>query len=319
MNEKDLIAKLNNAKNLSPDKEWLTSNRALFLTQIANSGADKLSVWQVFYINFKSFAKASSQPVFASFVFLLVLVASSIFGHKLFSEAKPNDTLYVARVISEKAKLNTVLDANARDKMAVKFATRHAEDISELLANPEFNTEENKDRIEKLNEDFNKEIETVKSRIAKLEINQETATEVRVENENKNNEEENSQDNGSEVDLDASEEISVSIASDDDLKAENGIELSIKEESNNNEDEGIVTLEGDVALETTSTNEVVEDSRDNISQGSSTEEIAGALLEEVKNDKKIDAKLIEEVKILFEAKKYSEAIEKLNQLNNLIQ
>ncbi|MDI3496596.1 MAG: hypothetical protein PWQ35_617 [Patescibacteria group bacterium] len=313
MNQKDLITKLNNAKHLSPDKEWLTSNRALFLTQIANSGANKLSVWQIFCINFRSLAKASSQPVFASVIFLFVLLASSVFSHQIFSEAKPNDTLYIARVISEKAKLNTVFDNTERDKMAVKFATRHAEDISELLANPEFNTEENKEEVDKLSDDFNKEIETVKNKIAKLQSNEEEKkVDVGSDNYGNNNKEEKGE---SEATTSSSlEEEIITIASDN-LITEKGIQLEIKAEA---EESSLVTLEPTVALENTSTGAVkVEEEIDN--QGSTTEEIAGALLEEAENDKKIDEKLIEEIKMLFQAKQYNEAIEKLYQINNLIE
>ncbi|MDD2354389.1 MAG: hypothetical protein PHX76_03390 [Patescibacteria group bacterium] len=312
MNEKDLIAKLNNGKHLSPDKEWLTSNRELFLTQIANSGAEKLSMWQIFSINLRCFAKASSQPVFASLLFLFILIASSVFSHKIFSEAKPNDTLYVARVISEKAKLNTVLDNTQRDKMAAKFAARHAEDISALLANPEFNTEENKEKVDKLSDDFNKEIETVKNKIAKLNSDEEKNRVVADDDEGEDNKEE--EEGNSEIASTTSEEEVITIASDK-LVADKGIELDIKEET---EEDSLVTLEGDTALETIITNEVLEDDHNNISQGSSTEEIAGALLEEVENGKNIDEKLIEEVKTLFKAQKYSEAIEKLYQINNML-
>lgn len=311
MNEKDLIAKLNNGKHLSPDKEWLTSNRELFLTQIANSGAEKLSMWQIFSINLRCFAKASSQPVFASLLFLFILIASSVFSHKIFSEAKPNDTLYVARVISEKAKLNTVLDNTQRDKMAAKFATRHAEDISALLANPEFNTEENKEKVDKLSDDFNKEIETVKNKIAKLNSDEEKNRVAAENNESENNKEEEG-GNGEAVSTTSEEEV-ITIASDK-LVADKGIELDIKEET---EEDSFVTLENPLSLENNSASEVA-DKDESVSQGSSTEEIAGALLEEVENGKNIDEKLIEEVKTLFKAQKYSEAIEKLYQINNML-
>lgn len=168
MTNKNLIAKLNNLKTVNPEAEWLTSNRDLFLAQISNSGAEKLTAWEVFVINFRSFAKASSQPAFTLAVFFLLLVSSSIFGHKLFSQAKPNDSLYIARVISEKAKLNTVMDTKARDKMAVQFATNHAKDISAVLADPEFNTEDNQAQVAKLSENFNKEMDTVKVKMEKL-------------------------------------------------------------------------------------------------------------------------------------------------------
>ncbi|MFA6514244.1 MAG: hypothetical protein WCT50_03100 [Patescibacteria group bacterium] len=168
MQQKDLISKLNSLKNISPDSAWIKSNRELFLAQISNSGASELSAWQIFFINFKSVIKASSQPAFALTTFMVVLVASSIFSHKIFSQAKPNDSLYIARIISEKAKLNTVLDFQERNKMAVKFAADHAKDITTVLSDPSFNNEENKDQVAKLNDSFNEEMDTIKNRMVSL-------------------------------------------------------------------------------------------------------------------------------------------------------
>lgn len=182
MTEKDLVSKLNKLQATKPDQAWMASNRELFLSQISNSGADKLSAWKLFVINFKSFSQASSQPVFALGIFLVVLVSSTVFSHKLFSQAKPNDSLYIARIISEKVKLNTVFNSEARDKMEAQFAADHAKDISAVLADPNFNKEENQDQIAKLNDSFNKEIDTVKSKMNNLAARKaqdkaETATE----------------------------------------------------------------------------------------------------------------------------------------------
>ncbi|MFZ4631756.1 MAG: hypothetical protein ACOYL8_00945 [Patescibacteria group bacterium] len=168
MTDKDLIAKLNSLKNINPDSNWMTSNRDLLLSQISNSGARDLSAWQSFVINLSSFAKAASQPVYALGVFVFVLVTGSLFSHQVFGGAKPNDSLYIARIISEKAKLNTMFNSDERNKLAVQFATDHAKDISNVLADPKFNTEENKDQVAKLNESFDKEIDTVKSKISYL-------------------------------------------------------------------------------------------------------------------------------------------------------
>ncbi len=168
MTDKDLIAKLNSLKNVSPDHNWLSQNRELLVSQISNSGARELPTWKVFIINFNSFAKAASRPAYALGAFVLILITGSLFSHQVFSSAKPNDSLYIARIISEKAKLNTMFNSEERNKLAVQFATEHAQDISAVLADPQFNNDSNKDQIAKLNESFNKEIDTVKTRISYL-------------------------------------------------------------------------------------------------------------------------------------------------------
>ncbi len=286
MTNKDLISKLNSLKNVSPDSSWLASNRELFLAQISNSGADKLSGGQVFFINLKSFLKASSQPVFALGVFMLVLVASSIFGHKLFSQAKPNDSLYIARIISEKAKLNTLLNPVEKNKLAVKFATNHAQDISVVLSDPAFNNEENKDQVAKLNDSFNKEIETVKKIVnsgAAKTLKTEVADNVQVE---------------------MSDEA-ISIAAEH--KAEQGIQ--IKEAESNSAPSPRATIATGVAVK--------EEVKATTTEATTTETKVEA---EVSIDAKINEadKIIDEAKESFNNKDYHSVIDKLNEVTEII-
>jgi hypothetical protein len=284
MTDKDLISKLSSLKNVSPDSSWLASNRELFLAQISNSGADKLSGGQVFFINLKSFLKASSQPVFALGVFMFILISSSIFGHKLFSQAKPNDSLYIARIISEKAKLNMVFNPEAKNKLAVSFATNHARDISEVLSDPSFNNEENKDQVAKLNDSFNEEIDNVKKMVnyvaVKATVKEEPKTSVEMSDE------------------------AISIAAEN--KAEQGIQIKENEAARQtpaiNSGAAIKTEQTATSTETKAT--------------SSTEIKAEA---EIKVDVKVEAdKMIDEAKASFNNKDYNDAIDKLNEVTEII-
>ena len=168
MTDKDLIKKLNSLKSLKPDDSFKKSNRDILLSQISNSGARDLSSWQSFSINFTSFMKAISQPAYALGIFLFVILSGSLFSHQIFSGAKPNDSLYIARIVSEKARLNTVMNPSDRNKLAVRFALEHAQDISSVLADPNFNTEANQDQVARLNESFNREIDSARSMISYL-------------------------------------------------------------------------------------------------------------------------------------------------------
>jgi len=291
MTEKNLIEKLNNCKNVNPDAEWLKSNRELFLAQISNSGANKLSAWEVFYINLKCFAKAGSQPVFALGIFFIVLVFSSIFTNRIFSEAKPNDSLYIARIISEKARLNTVLNPSERDKMAVKFATDHARDITTVLANSEFNTEANLEQVEKLNESFTKEIETAKNKIVR--INERAATQAQ-NNVNRSNQANSTQiENNDDV---------ISIAIDEDYIDDNGIEIN------------------EAPTDTTTSTPTAEPVTEGVAVdlATSTEDVASSTSETPEMPKKPSDVIIEEAIKLFEIKDYENVINKLNEINDSI-
>lgn len=166
MTEKDLIKKLHNLREIKADAEWLKSNRDLLYSQISNSGAKEISPWSSFVINFSSLAKTVSMPAMALGSFLILILVTSIFSHQLLMNAKPNQSLYIARVISEKARLNTILNTESRDKMAAQFAASHAQDIITVLSDPTISS--NEQEVAKLNESFKAEIQTVQKSIAKL-------------------------------------------------------------------------------------------------------------------------------------------------------
>lgn len=168
MDNQELIAKLNSLKQINPDQAWLASNRDLLLSQISNSGAENIGLWKAVIINFSSLARTASQPVFALGVFIMLLLSGSLFSRSLFLNAKPNDSLYIARIISEKVKINTTFDSEDRNKLAAQFATEHAQAITTVLADANFNTEANKDQVAKLNSSFKEEVATVQAKMSHL-------------------------------------------------------------------------------------------------------------------------------------------------------
>lgn len=168
MTNQDLTKKLSDLKHVAPSQEWLDKNRVLLLAQISNSGAETLPAWRVAVINFSSFTRAAARPATAFGAFVLMLLFGSVYSQQIFAQAKPNDSLYIARIISEQVRLNTTFNEATRDKLAVQYASNHAQDITAVLANPEFNKEENKDKVAKLNDSFKAEMETVKQKITRL-------------------------------------------------------------------------------------------------------------------------------------------------------
>lgn len=172
MTDNNLLKQLKGLKTISPDASWLKSNREILLSQIVNSGAKDLTPYRRLIIDIRSFFSVVSQPALALGSFLLLLVGISAFGHLAFSSTKPNESLYIARIISEKAKLTTVFDSEEREKMEVKFAAGHAEAITEVLAETDTNDEV---QVAKLNDSFNKELATVRTKMATIKKNTQVA------------------------------------------------------------------------------------------------------------------------------------------------
>lgn len=168
MTDNDLLKQLKSLKKLNPNDAWLKSNREILLSQVINSGAKELSPYHRLVIDVRSFFSSVSKPALAFGSFLVVLVSAAAFGHLAFSQMKPNESLYIARIISEKAKLTTVFNNADREKMEVQFATGHAEAITETLAETDVSNEV---EVAKLNDSFNKEINTVRTKMATIKKN----------------------------------------------------------------------------------------------------------------------------------------------------
>ena len=166
MTDRDLIKKLGNLKEIKPDASWLKANRDSLYTQISNSGATEPSVWTSFVINLQSVLKTASAPAVALASLLFLLLGTSVYSHLLLAQTKPNQSLYIARELSEQAKLTTILNPVARDQMASQFAANNAQDITDVLSDPNF---QNPQEIAKLSSKFNEEIKTVQNTVAKAQ------------------------------------------------------------------------------------------------------------------------------------------------------
>jgi len=283
MNNKDLILKLNDLKKVTPDAAWLADNRELLLSQISNSGAEKLSFWKVMEINLGSAFKTAVQPAYALAAFVFVLLLGTVVSAEFFAGSKPNDSLYIARIISEQVKLTATFNAEDRDRLASQFAVGHAQDISDVLADPEFNNEDNKDKVAALSDSFNKEVDTMKNKISKFSV----AKKVESDNE------------------------LLTIA--DSSKDQAGIQLL----EGADVDAPVVSAPAATASlrsdATVPTNTAAVLNLSGAVEASSTPQSGD------ENDSSVEAiKILEEAKQLFDAKDYNKASDKLKEVNEII-
>lgn len=160
MTEKELLRSLKELKtNIQPETDWLKANRDSLYSQISNSGAQELSAWSSFVISLRSVLRGVSVPAAALGSLVLLLFVSMVYGHLLLATTKPTDSFYIARELSERAKLSTVRDSKERDQLAGKFAMTNAQDIAVVLSDPQFTDETKRDE---LTGKLTKEIDTIK-------------------------------------------------------------------------------------------------------------------------------------------------------------
>ncbi|MDD3711640.1 MAG: hypothetical protein PHP37_03520 [Patescibacteria group bacterium] len=169
MTDKQLLQKLKDLKAISLDEKTKQANKDILFSQISNTFIKSEKVVGGYLFNFKNVFSVMSQPLLVVAGIFVFLLSSLVLGSGLYENSKPNDSLYIARVISEKARLNTTFSQSQRDALALKFASDHAKDIATILMDPEFHTEENMAEVEKLNASFQAEISKVKTKIEKKE------------------------------------------------------------------------------------------------------------------------------------------------------
>jgi hypothetical protein len=347
--KKHLLSQVHQLKSTEPDKQWKTDSQEFLRAHInddVKTGAFfKVMVWV------KDFAKVSSQPAFALAAFVLILITGVAFFNPILSNAKPDGSLYIARIISEKAQLNMTFNKENRDKLSAQFATNHAKDITNLMNDPQFHEEEgSEDKIANLSDDFNKEINSARESINSINEREKNTYTNNSNNNNKTNVNNNSDDSS---DL-GSENLGVNnnnsddegtIFSADTRKDDQGLEINVKDDeegdsSSDNSDNNIEpsdeanTAEIDTATSTeestaTSTDESaesVESSEDNTrteeENASSTLNQLQSITDEVNKeggDVNEIIKALDDAERLFNEKRYPEALEKLDEVEKSLE
>lgn len=169
MSEKELLSQLNNLKNIKPDIKWKENNREILLNQILGAKETVKISWFKALGNIipQQLARQLSQPVFAVVLIMMIVFGGGIVSINAARDTKPGDSLYIAKVISEKARVTLTFNEKEKTKLNLEFASNRAKEISQVLAEPN-NNGKKQARVEKLVKNFKKEINTVKTRLEKI-------------------------------------------------------------------------------------------------------------------------------------------------------
>jgi len=167
MREKELLSQLNNLKNIKPDSRWKSGNRDILLSQIsagdcsAEASETKFSVSHYFRNFFH-------QPALVVAVIVLAVLGGGVFGMASARDAKPGDSLYIAKIISEKAQLAVTFNEKEKAKLGIEFAGNRAKEIAQVLA--EEGDGDKEAQVEKLARNFKKEISVAKTRLKNIKV-----------------------------------------------------------------------------------------------------------------------------------------------------
>lgn len=170
MKEQEIITQLNKLRSISPQAEWKAVNRKILFTKIESSPAASQDVNQaktafIFRLPVK-LIRTMPQPVMAVIFIILFMAASGAASVMASKNSKPGDSLYVAKIISEKTHYALTFNEHKKAQLGITFATNRVKEISQVLAD-ESNGGKG-EKVERLVNDFKKEISEAKTRIAKI-------------------------------------------------------------------------------------------------------------------------------------------------------
>ncbi|MFH1822517.1 MAG: hypothetical protein ABH830_02335 [Patescibacteria group bacterium] len=285
MGEKDFLKKLQSLKTIQPGLSWKERNREILASQIYSNIQKKYNI-KILALP-KNFFHFISQPAWAVIFICLAVFGGSFISVKVAQTTMPGDSMFIARVISEKAQLAITFNEEAKAKLGLKFANNHAKEISKILSNTDLTSEKNIAKAEKLTIDFKKEINSVKSKLKEI-------------NQNQNSELGTNQEAGSEN----SEVFSANLK-----KEDNGMQVSEVE-----------IKESEIDNQTTEVKE-------NIETGLNTSLEAGEEISTTTNDSSVKInesleeahRILEDAEKLFNEKDYNGTVNQLEKVDALVE
>ena len=172
MTPKEFAGQLHSLQAIVPDASWKARQRDVFVSQITRSGQPNGSWFEVadyFVPNWVSALTSKPAMVFAAIV--LLIGGTSYASVQAAKKTVPGDTLYVAKVISEKAQLALTFDESAKAKLNLEFAGNRAEELAQVAASEPTTTSSSPATTELAN-NFNQEMSAAKTRLAKISSSQ---------------------------------------------------------------------------------------------------------------------------------------------------
>ncbi len=172
MEDGELLQKLNNLKTIKPDDNFKKNCREILYSQIsagvtANKSESNLkTIWDSIMPGkvFMSMVKPVWVTSLAS-VLILVIGIGGVYASK---NSKPGDSLYIAKIISEKAQFAMAFNEKDKAKLNLEFAANRAKEMIQVLQDTGQTATVNNDKLEKLSQNFKKEISQVKTRLTTM-------------------------------------------------------------------------------------------------------------------------------------------------------
>jgi hypothetical protein len=112
--------------------------------------------------------RVARKPVVAFGVLVLLLFSGGLVSFGAAQDAKPGDSLYIAKRATEKTKLAFTFDNEKKAMLGLEFAGNRAEEIGLILSEAREDEVEREATVNELVENFKNEIDNIKSRLQEI-------------------------------------------------------------------------------------------------------------------------------------------------------
>ncbi|MFH1233829.1 MAG: DUF5667 domain-containing protein [Patescibacteria group bacterium] len=178
MNDKQLFQKLNNLKSIRPDNEWKIRCREILLSQISRGRTveeleqEKSFSWKIFFGDLlPQWDRIEiARPIWAGAFAIMLLIVGGLVSVHASHNTKPGDSLYIAKIINEKAQFAIAFNEKEKTKLNLEFAINRAKEINQLLDEPAIVELDKNQKVQKLTSNFKKEISQAKIRLNKINV-----------------------------------------------------------------------------------------------------------------------------------------------------
>lgn len=175
MTEKEILSQFKKLQGKEIDRDWIASNREVLHAQILagqDTSANRVKWFSVFGSIFsQEISTAFRQPALVVTAIILTVLSGGYYaGAKISENAKPGDSLYIAKLLNEKARASFTFNEKAKAKLNVEFAGNRVKEITQVLSESDTDKEEQDKHVQELTNSFKKEITEVKNRMEKYDI-----------------------------------------------------------------------------------------------------------------------------------------------------
>lgn len=174
MNNKELSKKLNNLKTIKPSEDWKKISREILYSQISagydiddKSESNLKIIWQS--IMPREVLMNIAKPVWASSLASVLILIIGVGGVYASKNSKPGDSLYIAKIISEKAQMAITFNEKDKTELSLEFAASRAKEMSQVLEQPNKLGDSQNKNVEQLSQNFKKEINQAKNRLSAVQ------------------------------------------------------------------------------------------------------------------------------------------------------